>query len=163
MAIEKVGVYRKYRGPIPTDETGKTLPKNEWLRKRAFSWAVRWYGSDGKRPSKSFKTRKEAEKYAETRQLEIRSGKPDLPKKITLNCFHDEHRELMEKHLAKTTLRLHLKVIHFLAEKVGWNCDMKRIKTTDIEKVRAFRLKQGIAPATANNPPRSCCWGWVGC
>ncbi|MBL7107107.1 MAG: tyrosine-type recombinase/integrase [Phycisphaerae bacterium] len=155
MAIEKVGIYRKYHGQVPTDKTGKPLPKNLWPKKRPFSWSVRWFGTDGKRYSKSFKTRKEAEKYAENRQLDIRSGKPDLPKKITLKRFHDEHRELMEKNLAKTTLRLHLEVVRFLAEKVGWNCDMKRIKTTDIEKVRAFRLKQGIAAATANKEFRA--------
>ena len=155
MAIEKVGIYRKYHGKIPTDKNGKLLPQEIWPKKRQFSWSVRWFGTDGKRYSKSFKARKEAEKYAETRQLNIRSGKPDLPQKITLKRFYDEHQELMEKNLAKTTLRLHLAVVGFLAEKVGWNCDMKRIKPTDIERVRAFRLRQGIASATANKELRA--------
>ncbi len=155
MAIEKVGIYRKYYGKVPTDKHGKPLPKELWSKKRPFSWAVRWYGLDGKRYSKSFKTRKEAEKYAETKQLAVRSGKPDLPKKITLKHFHDEHKELMEKNLAKSTLRLHLEVMSFLAEQVGWGYELKRVKPTDIERVRAFRLKKGIAPATSNKEFRA--------
>ncbi len=155
MAIEKVGIYRKYYGKVPKDNTCKQLSKELWRKKRPFSWAVRWYGSEGKRYSKSFKTRKEAEKYAETRQLDVRSGKSDLPKKITLKCFYDEHKELMEKNLAKSTLRLHLEVISDLADHAGWNCDMKRVKPTDIEKVRALRLKGDIAPATANKELRA--------
>ena len=155
MAIEKVGVYRKYHGKVPIDKSSKPLPKKLWPKKRAFSWSVRWYGSDGKRYSKSFKTRKEAEKYAETKQLDVRIGKLDLPNNITLKLFHDEHRVLMEHQLAKSTLRLHLEVINFLAAIVGWNCDMKRVKQTDIEKVRAFRLKKGIAQATVNKEFRA--------
>lgn len=54
MATEKVGIYRKYHGKIPTDKAGQPLPKREWPKKRAFRWVVRWFGSDGKRYSKSF-------------------------------------------------------------------------------------------------------------
>ena len=58
MATEKVGIYRKYYGTIPADKSGNPLPKREWPRERSFSWAVRWFGLDGKRFSKSFKSRK---------------------------------------------------------------------------------------------------------
>ena len=74
MATEKVGVYRKWYGRIPTDKLGAPLPKSEWPRLRPFSWAVRWFGSDGKRFSKSFRSRREAERYAESKQLEVRVG-----------------------------------------------------------------------------------------
>ena len=30
MATEKVGVYRKYHGTVPTDKVGIPLPKSEW-------------------------------------------------------------------------------------------------------------------------------------
>lgn len=60
MATEEVGICRKYHGEVPIDEFGNPLPKNEWPRERPFSWAVRWFGSDGKRFSKSFNSRKEA-------------------------------------------------------------------------------------------------------
>jgi len=58
MATEKVGVYRKWRGAVPTDKLGMPLPKSVWPRERPFRWAARWYGLDGKRFSKSFKSRK---------------------------------------------------------------------------------------------------------
>ncbi len=79
MATEKVGVYRKWHGRVPNDKAGQLLPKSEWSRQRPFSWAVRWFGSDGKRFSKSFRNRKEAERYAETKQAEVRVGKGDRP------------------------------------------------------------------------------------
>jgi len=44
MATEKVGVYRKYYGAVPTNESGHPLPKCDWPRLRSFSWAVRWFG-----------------------------------------------------------------------------------------------------------------------
>jgi hypothetical protein len=59
------------------------MPKSDWPKKRAFRWAVRWFGSDGKRFSKSFKTRKEAERFAEKIQFDVRGGKVDPPAKIT--------------------------------------------------------------------------------
>ena len=61
MAKEKVGIYRNYYGPIPKDRLGMPLPKSQWPKKRAHSWVVRWFGSDGQRYSKSVKTRKEAD------------------------------------------------------------------------------------------------------
>ena len=67
MATEKVGIYRKYHGPVPIDHSGTPLPRSEWPRLRPFSWAVRWFGSDGKQFSRSFRSRKGAERYAETK------------------------------------------------------------------------------------------------
>jgi len=58
MATEKVGVYRKWYGPVPIDKFGAPQPKSDWPRLRPFSWAVRWFGTNGKRFSKSFKNRK---------------------------------------------------------------------------------------------------------
>ena len=101
MAIEKVGIYRKYYGKVPTDKSGKALPKSSWPKKRAFSWAVRWFSSDGKRYSKSFKTRKEAERYAETKQTDCRLGKTDLPQSVNVKQFNQEHKDLMGNNLAK--------------------------------------------------------------
>ena len=82
MATEKVGIYRKYHGKIPTDKSDQPLPKSEWPKKRAFRWAVRWFRSDGKRYSKSFKTRKEADNYAKGVQARADRGRPDKPSKI---------------------------------------------------------------------------------
>ena len=49
MATEKVGVYGKWHGTVPIDKSGNPPPRGEWLRARPFRWAVRWFGSDGKR------------------------------------------------------------------------------------------------------------------
>ena len=83
MATEKVGVYRKYHGPVPADKSGNPLPKSEWARTRPFSWAVRWFGADGKRFSGSSRSRKEAMRFAETKRPEVRVGKGD-PKLFAL-------------------------------------------------------------------------------
>ena len=150
MATEKVGVYRKYHGPIPRDKSGKPLPKSEWQRKRAFRWAVRWFGSDGKRHSRSFRTRKEAGKYAERKQVEVREGKLNPPSVISLRDYYKEHERLMEGNLAPKTLGLHMASIELLAETVGWNRQLNRVSVRDIERLRAGRLRTGISPSTGN-------------
>ena len=33
MATTKVGIYRSYYGPIPTDNAGQPLPESEWLKR----------------------------------------------------------------------------------------------------------------------------------
>ena len=73
-------------------------------------------GSDGKRYSKSFKTRKEAERFAEAKQQDVRQGKADPPKRVTLRAFYQEHRRLMKGAVAKTTLHMQIAVLALLAE-----------------------------------------------
>jgi len=97
MATEKVGIYRKYHGVVPVNELGTPLPRSEWPRVRAFRWAVRWFGSDGKRFSKSFESRARAERYAETTQAEIRVGKDDRPRSATLTDLARIYLELRGK------------------------------------------------------------------
>ena len=87
MATEKVGVYRKWHGPLPMDEAGKPLAQSEWPETRPFAWSARWFGLDGKRYSRSFNTRKEAERFAETKQQDVRQGKGDPPVRMTLREF----------------------------------------------------------------------------
>ncbi len=150
MATHKVGVYRKYHGPVPKDGSGRPLPKGEWPKKRAHRWSVRWFGVDGKRYSKSFDTRKEAERFAETKQNEVREGKPDPCPQITLKEFRREHKELMKGNLAYATLRLHLAVMKELAECFGWNRMLHTVATRDLEWFRAKRLRTGLSPSSAN-------------
>ncbi len=155
MATEKVGIYRKYHEPIPTDKSGQPLPKNDWPKKRAFRWAVRWFGTEGKRYSKSFKTRKEAEHFAEIKQSDVRSGKTNPLPKITLKHYYDEHRELMKGNIAPSTLQMHLKTLRLLADHAGWSFQMQKIKSRDIEGFRATRLKTGISSSSANRELRT--------
>jgi len=78
-------------------------------KKRTFRWAVRWFRSDGKRYSKSFKTRKEAERYSKKIQASIDKGKPDKPKKITLRAFKSEHEMIMKDRVADKTRKDHIR------------------------------------------------------
>lgn len=149
MATEKVGIYRKYHGPIPTDKTGRPLPKNEWLKKRAFSWAARWYGVEGKRYSKSFKTRKEAERYAEKKQSEVRNGKADRPPNITLKSFMKEHLMLMKGQIAYGTLCVHDRTLRHLLEMIG-NRQLHKITAQDAEMYVRKRSEAGASPSTIN-------------
>ena len=61
MAIEKVGIYRKLLEPVPKDKNDNPIPESEWPRRRRHRWIARWYGTNGQRYGKVFKTRKEAQ------------------------------------------------------------------------------------------------------
>ena len=150
MATTRVGVYRSYYGPVPTDSSGQSLPKSQWPQKRAHSWVVRWFGLDGNRYSKSFESRKEAERFAETKQMEVRDGNSDPPKEILLKDFAKEHGELMKGNLAPKTLGMHLATMGLLADFLGWERTLDRISVRDIEKFRASRLQTGISASSAN-------------
>ncbi len=151
MPTEKVGVYRKYRGPVPTNAAGKPLPKSEWANKRPFSWAVRWFGVDRSRYSKSFATRKEAERFAETKQTEVRQGQGDPLIACTLRAFFTEHRKLMKGTVRHGTLHMQLTTMVMLAKQIGWERDLRRITSKDVETYRSKRLEEGgIATSTAN-------------
>jgi integrase len=150
MATEKVGVYRKYHDSVPDDGSGQPLPKCQWPANRLFSWAVRWFGADGHRYSKSFGTRKEAERFAETKQQDVRQGNADPPKRISLREFYWEHKELMQAKIAPNTMHLHLATLALMAESVGWDRDLQRITTREIERFSAIRAASGIEPITVN-------------
>ena len=142
--------YRNCYGPIPKESSGKSLPKSQWPRKRAHSWVVRWFGSDGQRYSKSFKTRKEADRFAEKKQQGVREGRADPSPKRSLREFYEEHGELMVGNLAPKTLHMHWAAIDLLAGHVGWDRRLEKISIRDIEKFRAKRLRTGISPSSAN-------------
>lgn len=150
MATERVGVYRKYYGPVPKDKLGHPLPKSEWPRKRPHSWVARWFDFKGKRYSRSFKTRKEAQQFAEQKQKEIRCGKPSPQPRISVAAHRREHQDLMNGNLAPKSLQQHLASLDLLIDLVGKKKLLHRIKVRDIERFRANRLKSGVAPSTAN-------------
>jgi len=155
MATEKVGIYRKYHGPIPKDASGKPLPKSEWPKRRPFRWAARWFGTGGRRFSKSFKSRKEAQRFAQTKQADVHGGAGDPPPKINLKDFVKEHEKLMRGNVAPSTLRMQLTVMKSLAQITGWRMLMNKVNTRDVEAWRAQRRQQGIAAATANRELRT--------
>lgn len=150
MATEKVGVYRKYHGPIPTDRKGRPLPKSEWPRKRAFRWAVRWFGSDEKRYSKSFRTRKDAQKYASELQNRVCLGKADKPRKITLHEFRLEHERSMKGQVAYGAIQEHTRALKLFENFIGGSVLLSKIQPRNSEAFIAHRLSSGRRPMTVN-------------
>ncbi len=160
MATEKVGVYRKYHGAVPIDKLGQPLPKSEWPRERPFRWAVRWFGSDGKRFSRSFKSRKEAQRYAETKQAEVRLGKGDRPRVITLAEFARMYLDLRGD-LAPMTKVEHERTLRFLMEFLGGRMIVSKVTPLDARRFLAWYREREYrgrapAPATVNRIVREC-------
>ena len=160
MATEKVGVYRKWHGAVPVDKLGDPLPKSEWPRERPFRWAVRWFGSDGKRFSKSFTSRKEAERFAERKQVEVRVGEGDQPRTITLAEFARMYLELRGD-LAPMTRIEHERTLRRLKEFLDQRMIVRKVTSLDARRFVAwFRDRQHRertpAPATVNKVIREC-------
>jgi len=160
MATEKVGVCRKYHGPVPTDKSGNPLPKSEWPRIRSFSWAVRWFGTDGKRFSRSFKSRREADRYAETKQAEVRVGKGDQPRAITLAEFARMYLDLRGD-LAPMTMVEYARTLRRLNEFLGKRMIVSKITSLDARRFIAWYREQEHrdrtpSPATVNKVLREC-------
>jgi len=104
---------------------------------------VRWFGSDGRRYSKSFKTRKEADNYAKDVQARADKGRPDKPKKITLGVFKSEHERIMKGQVANKTLKDHIRALQLFINHVGSNVPLHRINARHAESFVAERLAQG--------------------
>ncbi|MHC4060076.1 MAG: hypothetical protein ACYSUC_01205 [Planctomycetota bacterium] len=155
MAQTKVGIVHKWYGKVPLDRTGKPIPKDLWPKHRKYSWEVRWFSSDGKRYSKSFKERKEANQYAKKLQRKVDKGKTDRPKKITLAQFTDEHGRAMVGRVAHTTLKQQVRMLEMLAEHVGPGRVLSRISARDAESFVATRVRLGRAVATVNRDLRT--------
>lgn len=149
MATKKVGVYRSYHGSKPRAPDGKLLPKAAWPDKRACSWVVRWFGEDRRRYSQSFPTRREAERFAESKQKEVRDGRSDRPSEIDVAQFIKEHMRLSNGTVRPTTLAVHVSTWKLLSGQVGWTEPISRISSKDIESFRARRLG-GVSPSTVN-------------
>jgi len=160
MATEKVGVYRKYHGAVSLDESGTPFPRSEWPRVRPFRWAVRWFGSNGKRFSKSFGSRREAERYAETKQAEVRVGKGDRLRSVMLAEFTKMYLDLRGD-LAPSTKIEQKRTLRFLREFLGGQTIVSKITSLDARRFltwyreREFRGRKP-AVATVNKALREC-------
>ena len=155
MAHTKVSVTRKYYGKVPQDRTGKPIPKNLWPRRRKFSWEVRWYDSEGKRLSKSFKDRKEAEEHTRKLQDKVNIGKADKPMQITLLDFIEEHKKLMKGQVAYSTLIDQKRTLNLFKNHVGGDAQLNKIHPRDAESFVASRFSKKLAPATVNKEIRT--------
>ncbi len=160
MATKKIGIYRNYYGPIPKDSSGKPLPKNEWPKKRAHSWVVRWHGQDGQRFSKSLPTRKEADLFAEEKQADVRIGQGDPPPNTTLAEFGKMYMSIRSD-LTERSRQEHARTVKLLKERIGKERPVNKITPLDARRFIAWYRErspkdQPIAPATVNKLLREC-------
>jgi len=155
MAIEKVGIYRKWLGPVPNDKNGKPIPESEWPRKRRHRWIARWYGTNGQRYGKVFETRKEAERHASELQKQVRLGKADKPEKITLHEFRLEHEKVMKGQVAYATLDDQKRALKFFENFIGDSVLLSKIKPRHAEAFIAYRLSTVPSVSTVNKDIRT--------
>jgi integrase len=154
MATEKVGVYRRWLEPVP-QENGRPVPKDEWPRKRRYSWTVRWYGTTGKRYSRDFKTRKLADRHARDLQGRVEIGKQDKLAKIALSDFIEEHASVMTGQVAYASLVDQKRALRLFEKYIGGRIGLHQIKPRHAESFIAHRLSSGIAVGTANKDIRT--------
>ena len=155
MAIEKVGVYRKWLGSAPKNKNGKPIPESERPRKRRHRWIARWYGSNGQRYGKVFETRKEAQDYTSALQKRVCLGKADKPKKLTLHEFRVEHEQVMRGQVAYATLDDQRRALRFFENFIGGSVLLLKIKPRHAEAFVAHRLSTVPSVSTVNKDIRT--------
>jgi integrase len=155
MAHTKVSVNRKYYGKVPLDKNGNAVPKNLWPKRRKSSWEVRWYDSEGKRLSKSFKDRKEAYAYSRKIQDKVDIGRADKCSKITLKNFALEHKKLMVGQVAHSTLKDQMRALNLFKEHVGDDVLLEKISPRHAESFVSYRFGEKLAAATVNKDIRT--------
>jgi len=154
MAVEKVGIYRKWLEPVPR-RNGKPIPRSEWPKKRRHRWIVRWYSTNNKKYGKVFRTRKEAETYALELQAQVNLGRADKPKKMTIHRFIDEHKEVMKGQVAYATLKDQVRALGFFKNFIGESFLLSKIKPRHAEAFVAYRLSTVPSVATVNKDIRT--------
>ncbi len=155
MAIEKVGVYRKWLAPVPKDKNYNPIPESEWPRKRRHRWIARWYGTNGQRYGKVFETRKEAQRFASELQNRVCLGKADKPEKITLYQFRVEHEKVMKGQVAYATLDDQKRALKFFENFIGGLVLLSKIKPRHAEAFIAHRLSTVPSVSTVNKDIRT--------
>lgn len=156
MAIEKVGVYRKWLGPAPKDKDGNPIQKSQWPKKRRHHWIVRWCGTNNKKLGKVFRIRKEAERYASELQNQVILGKADKPPKITLHEFRIEHMQVMNGQVSYGTLQEHKRALELFENFIGGSFVLSKIQPRHAEAFIANRsASKEVSIATINKYIRS--------
>ena len=150
MAIEKVGVYRKWLEPVPKDNNGKPISKSQWIRKRRHRWIARWYGTNSKRYGKVFRTRKEAENYASKLQARVNLGKADRPANLALREFTHEHEQVTKGQVAHATLQIQIQTLRLFENFINGSVPLHKIKSRDAEAFIAEKIASGLSTGTVN-------------
>jgi len=116
---------------------------------------VRWFGIGRQRYSKSFKTRKEAVRFKEHKQEEVRAGRPDPPDDITMKDFVAEHKRVMRGQVARESLADQVRAMNMFMGHVGDGTLLQDIKPRQAESFVAARLASGVKVATVNKDIRT--------
>jgi integrase len=154
MATEKVGIYRRWLGPVPV-ENGRPMPESQWPTSRRCSWTVRWFGTTGKRYSKDFKTKKLAERFARDLDSKIKVAKQDRPTRITLAGFISEHLGVMKGQLAYATVMDQKRALKFFEKFIGGSTRLHEVQPRHAEAFVAERLASDLAVGTVNKDIRT--------
>lgn len=149
MATEKIGIYRTWL-EAPPRENGAKIPRSRWPKERRHSWTVRWFGTTGKRYSKSFKTKKDAEQFARKLQEDVNRGRADKPAAIPLGDFIREHQKVMRGQVAYATLVDQVRALRIFEKFIGSSTMLTNIHPRQAEAFVAKRLSSGISVATVN-------------
>lgn len=161
----KVSIFRRWTGPIPIGRDGKPIPTNLWPRRRKHVWVVRWFAPDAegklRRPSKTFPTREEAEKF----QAEKASAFANVPgtrkvaREMTLQQFISELLELRlgprGQRLKVTTVVLYRHALEALAGVVGQDRPVRDIGPRDAARFLSRMHEQNRNRATLNKFKRT--------
>jgi hypothetical protein len=116
---------------------------------------VRWFGTDGNRYSRSFKTRKEAERLAESKQPEVYENRADPPPDITMKDFTQEHEKLMRGQVASETLYDQMRALRQFMAHVGEQTLLRKLHPRQAESFIAMRLQSKVRIATVNKDIRT--------
>ena len=154
MATEKIGIYRRWQESAPK-QNGINIPKERWLKERRHCWEVRWFGTAGKRYSRNFKTRKEAERFKRKLQEDVNRGKADRPSKISLLDFSIEHKKLMKGQVAHATLVDQMRALKFFENFIGGSTALTDIHPRQAEAFISHRLSSDVTVATVNKDIRT--------
>ncbi len=140
----KVSVSRRWIDPIPIGKEGKPLDKRLWPQRRKHVWTVRWFALDStgkkKRPSRSFKTRAEAEDFRAEKQAEfIRSPQARAEaRQLTMGQFVDEFAEQQigasGKRLRAGSMDIALRTLRRFANFIGPGRKLSTIRAIDANR-----------------------------
>lgn len=155
MAVERVGVYRRWLGAVPKDTGGRPIGRSLWPRKRRYRWVVRWYGTTGRRYGKVFEARIQADRFAAELRQRVVSGQADRPRAVTLKQFRHEHAAVMKGQVAPATLVDHLRALRLFEKFMGESFVVSQLRPWHAEAFIAERLSAMPSVATANKDIRT--------
>ena len=156
----KVGVYRRWVGPVPRGRNGDPIPPNLWPQRRACEWDVRWFvvtpQNSSVRRSRSFVTKSEAETF----RADLQSTLNRMPatrreaKRITVREFVEEFITLRTgprgQRLKASTLALHSHALSRLADAVGRDTPLRSLTPMDATRFFADLRDGGTSAGTVN-------------